>query len=99
MTLSQEARPSEAPSVTADHVGRGAGLVQEHEVGGVHEALPDAPLPPVLGNIGAVLLGRSQGLFLRRSPIRCRNVWIAVRRIASPRRAASSALISASVMS
>jgi hypothetical protein len=49
-------------AIAAHHVRRSTGLVQEHEVGRVHVALPDPPASAILGDIGSVLLGRSQAL-------------------------------------
>ena len=52
-----------APAVAPRHVGGRAGLVEEDEPRRVHEALPDPPAAALLGNVGPILLGGSQGLF------------------------------------
>ena len=65
-----QALAPKAPAVAPRHVGGGAGLVEEHEARGVHVALPDTPAPALARDIGPVLLGRSQRLFLCRRPIR-----------------------------
>jgi hypothetical protein len=46
-----------APAMAADHVGAGAGLVEEHERDWIHEPLPDPPVLAVLGHVRPVLFG------------------------------------------
>ena len=48
-----------AAAIAAGHVGGRPGLVEEDEAARVHVALPDAPVPPLLGHVGPVLLGGS----------------------------------------
>ncbi len=57
-----------AAAVKTGHLGRQPGLVEKHEAGRIHVALPDPPAVSPIGNIGTVLLGRPQALFLNRSP-------------------------------
>ena len=47
-----------AATIKAGHLGRQPGLVEKHEPGRIHVALPDPPAVSPLGNIGTVLLGR-----------------------------------------
>ena len=68
-----------AAAVAARHVGGGAGLVEEDEARRVHVALPAAPAPALGGDVGPVLLGRPQRLFLCRRPSR-RSVVVDRRR-------------------
>ena len=93
-----QALASGTPAVLADHVGRGAGLVEENEGGRVHEALPQLPQLAPRRDVGAILLGRPQRLFLCVRPSLPSIVQIADFETAIPREA-SSALISASVVS
>ena len=58
--------------VAPRHVGRGRGLVEEDEPGGVHEGLPATPSAALRDDVGPLLLGRSQGLFLCLRPSRRR---------------------------
>ena len=51
------------------------------------------------GNIGTILLGRPQALFLNRSPSRRRLTWIVARHTDTPRCCRSSSRISTRVMS
>src|SRR5947207_14925615 len=68
-----------AAAVKTGHLGRQPGLVEKHEAGRIHVALPDPPAVSPSGNIGTVLLGRPQALFLNRSPSRRRLTWIVAR--------------------
>ena len=54
-----------ASSVATRHVGRGPGLVDEHQPVGVEVELTLEPVPAVAQDIGPVLLGGVRGLFLR----------------------------------
>ena len=51
-----------AAAVKTGHLGRQPGLVEKHEAGRIHVALPDPPAVSPIGNIGTVLLGRPQAL-------------------------------------
>ena len=57
-----------AATVGAGHVGLGPGLVDEHQPFGIEVDLPVEPVLSALQNVGAVLLGRVPGLFLRVRP-------------------------------
>ena len=52
------------PSAQWCHVGLGPGLVDEHQAGRVDLALVLHPLRPPARDIGAILLGCDQRLFL-----------------------------------
>ena len=85
--------------LAAHHVRRSPGLIQEHEAVRVHVALPDPPASAIVGDIGPVLLGRPQALFLRVSPLRrSQRKMVEGARTTTPRRA-SSACNSTSVVS
>jgi hypothetical protein len=88
-----------ATTVTARHVGGGAGLVEEHEPRRVHEALPASPLPAFGGDVGAVLLRRPQRLFFTLRPSRPSALWIVESPATMPQRRSRAACSSASVMS
>jgi hypothetical protein len=75
------------PAVAPRHVGGGAGLVEEHEPLGVHVALPDLPAPAPACDIGPVLLGRSQRLFLCLRPIRWSAQWMVESAVTTPKAA------------
>ena len=57
-----------APPVTAGHVGGGPGLVDEDEAFGFEVDLTVEPVPALSQDVGAVLLDRVPGLFLRVIP-------------------------------
>ena len=59
-----------SPAGAPHHVGGGPRLVQEHETSGVHVTLPHAPALSIPGNVGPILLGGSQRLFLCDRPRR-----------------------------
>jgi len=50
------------------HVGRSCGLVDEHKVFGIHEALPGTPATAFRGDVRSVLFRRSQRLFFKPEP-------------------------------
>ena len=52
------------PAPERGHVGLGPGLVDEHQAGGVDPTLIQNPLRPPARDIGAILLGCDQRLFL-----------------------------------
>lgn len=52
-----------AAPVQAGHLGRGAGLVEEHQLGRVKVRLRLEPRLPRRGDVRAVLLGRMRGFF------------------------------------
>ncbi len=62
-----------APPVAAGHVGRGPGLGDEHEALGFQIELAVEPGPTLVQDVGAVLLDRVPGLFLRVMPRRSKN--------------------------
>src|SRR3546814_3832360 len=61
-----------APAIASSHIGGRAGLIQEHKRGRIHEALPDPPALTMIGNVGPILLGGPQRLFLWDRPSRLR---------------------------
>src|SRR6266480_1470824 len=65
-----QALAARRPAIKAGHLGVEPGLIEEDEPAPVHVALPGPPALPAPGDIRAVLLGRSQALFLCRSPSR-----------------------------
>ena len=60
-------------AMTARHVGRGPGLVDEDEALGIEVELAVEPLLPPLQDVGAVLFARVRGLFLRVIACRSKN--------------------------
>ena len=52
------------PASQRAHVGLGPSLVDEHQARGINQALAGDPLPAAARNIGAILFGRDQRLFL-----------------------------------
>ena len=54
--------------MAAGHVGRGPGLVDEHEPLGFQIELAVEPIMPLLQDVGPVLLDRMARLFLRVMP-------------------------------
>jgi hypothetical protein len=83
------------PAAQPRHVRLGRRLVEEDQPGRIDPALAASPAPARFGNIGPVLLGRMECLFLYVSPILARTQWIAATVYASP----SRCLISSSVRS
>jgi hypothetical protein len=61
--LSAQALPSRPPTVGADHVGLGPGLIDEDEAGGINLSLMPFPACPSARDVGPVLLGRQQRFF------------------------------------
>lgn len=55
-------------AVAAGHVGRSPGFVDEHEPLGIEVQLAIEPVVPLAQDVGAVLLDRMAGLFLRVIP-------------------------------
>ncbi len=60
---SAQALPARGPSVTPGHVGRGPGLIDEHEMRRVEVELALEPGLAPLQDVGAVLLGGMGRLF------------------------------------
>ena len=60
-----EPQPARRSPLAADHVGAGPGRVDEHQAIGIECRLAADKLSPDRGDIGSVLLGRIEGLFLR----------------------------------
>jgi hypothetical protein len=54
--------PSTSP-VSADHLGVGAGFVNEHQLGGIKACLAGFPMLARLSDVGPVLLGGVQRFF------------------------------------
>jgi hypothetical protein len=54
--------PSTSP-VSADHLGVGAGFVNEHQLGGIKARLAGLPMLARLSDVGPVLLGGVQRFF------------------------------------
>jgi hypothetical protein len=88
-----------AAAVASGHVGGAAGRVEEDQPRRVHEALPGPPQPALLGEVGPVLLGRSQGPFFMRRPIRRSAWWLGESPARTPKRRCSSLGSSARLMS
>ncbi len=62
-----------APPVTAGHIGRGPGLVDEDQALGIEIGLTVEPRLTLPQDVGTVLLDRVPGLFLRVMPRRSKN--------------------------
>jgi hypothetical protein len=62
--LGFEALTARRPSPQRCHIGFGPGLIDEHQAGGINPILILGPLRPSAGDIGPVLLGGNQRLFL-----------------------------------
>ena len=67
--LGLDALSDRRPAPERRHVGLGPGLVDEHQAGGVDAALIQDPLRPPTRDIGTILLGRDQRLFLCERPL------------------------------
>ena len=83
-----------ATAVAAGHVGRRPGLVDEHEPRRIKVELAVEPCLALIQDVGAVLLNRVPGLFLRVIPWRAKkrcNVEIATVTPASPSVSAKTA--------
>jgi hypothetical protein len=52
------------PAPQRRHIGFGPGLIDEHQPGGIDPILILGPLRPSAGDIGTILLGGNQRLFL-----------------------------------
>jgi hypothetical protein len=61
--LADEPPAPATSSVDADHLGVGAGLVDEHQLGGVKARLACRPAFARQGYVGPVLFGRVQRFF------------------------------------
>ena len=59
-----------APAPDTGHVGSNPGIVQEHEAIGIDLMLMSLPAPAEAGDLGPILFGCDQGLFLGGSPCR-----------------------------
>ena len=57
-------------------LGRGAHLVQEHPTPWVKVALPNPPTAALENDVGAILLGSPQRLFLSVQPISFTSEWM-----------------------
>ena len=64
-TLTAQSFAFRRPAVAARHVGRGPGLVDEHQAVGLEVELGFEPGLAALHNVRAILLGRVRSLFLR----------------------------------
>ena len=95
----QEAQPARGPAAAARHVGGRTGFVDEDEAARVERRLPPDEGPPGVGNIGALLLGGMQALFLSVSLLISRNRHTVVSPTLMPCSACSRAQISAKVRS
>jgi hypothetical protein len=85
--------------MAARHVGGGAGLVDEDEAARVERRLPPDEGTPGVGDIGTVLLGGMQALFLSVSLLTSRKRHTVVSPTVTPCSAFSRARISANVRS
>jgi hypothetical protein len=61
---SQQPQSAGSAAMAARPVGGGPNLVDEHQVGGIERGLAAHEDPPLLGYVGAILLGGVQALFL-----------------------------------
>src|SRR6478672_13143306 len=68
-----QAAASGCTTVYPGHLGRGPGLIDEHQAFGLEIELPLEPVPTPLQDIRSVLLGSMRRLFLRVTPCRSRN--------------------------
>lgn len=68
-----QALASRAAAMAAGHVGRGPGFVDEHEALGFKIDLFLEPVLALLQDVGAILLNRVAGLFLRVMPWRTKK--------------------------
>jgi hypothetical protein len=59
--------------MTARHVGRSPGLIDEDQPLGIKVKLPVEPILSAFQDVGTVLLGRVRGLFLRVMAWRLKN--------------------------
>jgi hypothetical protein len=64
--------PLSAPP-QAGQVGLSARLIQKYQLGGIEAGLLLAPAPPGFGDVGSVLFGGPECLFLYVSPIRAKT--------------------------
>jgi hypothetical protein len=62
--LGFDALTAQRPASQRRHVGFGPGLIDEHQAGGIDPIPILGPLRPSTGDIGTVLLGGNQRLFL-----------------------------------
>jgi hypothetical protein len=62
--LGFDALTARRPAPQRRHIGFGAGLIDEHQPSGIDPIFILGPLRPPTGDIGAVLLGGNQRLFL-----------------------------------
>ncbi len=68
--LGKQALAARRTTIESGHLGGGAGLIDKDELVGIDEGLRRPPDPAPRGDIGTVLLGRAQCLFLNDSPRR-----------------------------
>ena len=68
--------PFRGTGVEPRQLGRGAHLVQEHPTPWVKVALPNPPTAALENDVGAILLGSPQRLFLRVQPISFTSEWM-----------------------
>jgi len=62
--LGFDALTAQRPAPQRRHIGFGPGLIDEHQPSGVDPILILGPLRPPTGDIGTILLGGNQRLFL-----------------------------------
>lgn len=62
--LGFDALTARCPAPQRRHIGFGPGLVDEHQPGGINPIPILGPLRPPTGDIGTILLGGNQRLFL-----------------------------------
>ena len=67
-TAGMNALPSQGATAQAGQVGRGAGLVQKDQFGGIEARLAAPPRAPRPRDVGAILLAGAERLFLYVSP-------------------------------
>jgi hypothetical protein len=91
--------PASSPTVTARHVGRRRGLVDEHQFQRIEVELTIEPPPPPFEPVGPILFARMRRLFLSVMAWRSKNRQIIDGDTFSPRVRSKRAQISLSVRS
>jgi hypothetical protein len=61
--LADQPKATTAAAMAADHLGRGAGLVDEHQARRIKKGLAGLPALPCFGHVGPLLLGGVQSFF------------------------------------
>ena len=61
--LFAQALSSRSPTMCADHVGLGPGLIEEDQTLGINASLVASPAGALASDVGPLLLGGAQGFF------------------------------------